>query len=110
MSMVSLKLMAGAAIRMVVTSARTEAGRDSTQHPELHGGVQKMLSLLPVGGGPGVGRMRAAFHLLWVGLVRLLKVVGYSSACAGGRTLPPDVPAACGTLPMPNRVPNRTYT
>jgi len=83
MSMVSLKLMAGAAIRMVVTSARTEAGRDSSipscTH-ELHGGVQnaKMLSLLPVGGGPGwgpgVGRMRAAFQLLWVGLVRLLKV------------------------------------
>jgi len=28
--MVSLKLMEGAAIRMVVTSARTEAGRDSS--------------------------------------------------------------------------------
>ena len=75
MSMVSLKLMAGAAIRMVVTSARTEAGRDSSiPSCILHGGMQKMLSLLPVG-GPGVGRMRAAFHLLWVGLVRLSSVV-----------------------------------
>ena len=60
MSMLSLKLMAGAAIRMVVTSARTEAGRDSSipTDPELHGGVQKMLSLLPVGGGaPWVGAL-----------------------------------------------------
>jgi hypothetical protein len=38
-----------------------------------------------LGGGPGVGRMRAAFHLLWVGLVRLLKVL----ECEAG-TLPPS--------------------
>ena len=59
MSMVSLKLMAGAAIRMVVTSARTEAGRDSSiPSCILHGGMQKMLSLLPVGGGaPWVGAL-----------------------------------------------------
>ena len=90
------------------------AGRDSSI-PSCMVVCKKCSRCYPLegalGGGPGVGRMRAAFHLLWVGLdVRLLKVVGYSSACAGGRTLPPDVPAACGTLPMPNRVPNRTYT